>query len=160
MPLPTGCVLLRSVVRCSLWVVGKSGERALSRVLLRTVESGAWRVMREIESSLRSREDERTRTVLLFLALSLNLVLSRSCERRTDLLALEQPLLPKMESVFGKTKSQKRGKKCSKQSKELSPCSGFYSSNRSKSTSISLIPVSALLLLLLSISCYIHALRE
>ncbi len=62
MPLPTGCVLLRSVVRCSLWVVGKSGERALSRVLLRTVESGAWRVMREIESSLRSREDENFRS--------------------------------------------------------------------------------------------------
>ncbi len=49
----------RTVVGCALQVVGnargKSGERALSRVLLRAVESGAWRVMRKIESSLRSR---------------------------------------------------------------------------------------------------------
>jgi len=36
-------------------VVGKSGERALSRVLLRNVESGAWRVERDREfASLRS----------------------------------------------------------------------------------------------------------
>ena len=35
-------------------VVGKSGERALSRVLLRNVESGAWRVERDREfASLR-----------------------------------------------------------------------------------------------------------
>jgi len=58
--------------------------------------------------------------------------------------------------------AKQRGIKCSKQSKEQSLCSGLYSSNRSKSTSISIssIPVFALLLLLLSISCYIDALRE
>ena len=50
MPLPTGSVLLRSVVRCSLQVVGKSGERVLSRVLLRIVESGTWRVERDFET--------------------------------------------------------------------------------------------------------------
>ena len=62
---------------------------------------------------------------------------------------------------FSRRLSRKqRGTKCSKQSKEQSLCSGLYSSNRSKSTFISSIPVSALLLLLLSISCYIHALRE
>ena len=34
MLLPTGCVLLRSIVRCLLWVVGKSGKRPreISRV--------------------------------------------------------------------------------------------------------------------------------
>jgi len=47
---------LRTVVGCALYVVGKAKqaradrERALSRVLSRTVESGAWRVMRKIET--------------------------------------------------------------------------------------------------------------
>ena len=43
---------------------------------------------------------------------------------------------------------------------EYITCSGLYYSNRSELTSISSIPVSDSLLFFLSISCYIHALRE
>ena len=44
----------------------QGGPLAVGRVLLRAVESGAWRVMRKIESSLRSRENENSLFDLVF----------------------------------------------------------------------------------------------
>ena len=45
MPLPTGCVLLRLVVGCALLV--RADKEHCRDVLLRTVESGEWRVERD-----------------------------------------------------------------------------------------------------------------